>query len=77
MSLSNNMQLATERRKQMPGQMQKMKARMSKIKHKIAVIRRKDGVGKSKTTANLAAAFAMHGNAAHVGVLDAAYIVQA
>jgi len=44
---------------------------MNKIKHKIAVISGKGGVGKSTVTVNLAVAFAMHGHADKVGVLDA------
>ncbi len=47
------------------------KARMSKINHKIAVISGKGGVGKSTITANLAMAFAIHGYANLVGILDA------
>jgi len=49
----------------------KLKARTSKITHKIAVISGKGGVGKSTVTVNLAMAFAMHGYAYSVGVLDA------
>ena len=44
---------------------------MNKIKRKIAVISGKGGVGKSTVTVNLAMAFAMHGYANHVGILDA------
>jgi len=47
------------------------KTRMSKIKHKVAVISGKGGVGKSTVTVNLAMAFAMHGFAHSVGILDA------
>lgn len=50
---------------------QRLKVRMSKIKRKIAVISGKGGVGKSTVTVNLAMAFAMHGYANGVGVLDA------
>lgn len=52
-------------------QEEKLKARMSKIQHKIAVISGKGGVGKSTVTVNLAVAFAMHGHANRVGILDA------
>jgi len=44
---------------------------MSKVKHKIAVISGKGGVGKSTVTVNLAVAFATHGHANYVGILDA------
>jgi len=44
---------------------------MSKIKHKIAVISGKGGVGKSTVTVNLAMAFALHGYAYDIGILDA------
>jgi ATP-binding protein involved in chromosome partitioning len=50
---------------------QKLKLKMNKIKHKIAVISGKGGVGKSTVTVNLAMAFAMHGYADNVGILDA------
>ncbi len=49
----------------------RLKTRMSKIKHKVAVISGKGGVGKSTVTVNLAMAFAMHGFAYSVGILDA------
>jgi ATP-binding protein involved in chromosome partitioning len=48
-----------------------LRTRMEKIKHKIAVISGKGGVGKSVVTVNLAIAFAMHGHAYSVGILDA------
>jgi len=60
-----------ERRKQIQEQEQKLRARMSKVKHKITVISGKGGVGKSTVTVNLAIAFAMHGHANKVGILDA------
>jgi len=50
---------------------QKLKYKMSRIKHKIAVISGKGGVGKSTVTVNLAIAFAIHGYAHSVGILDA------
>jgi ATP-binding protein involved in chromosome partitioning len=60
-----------ERRRQFLEQVDKVRARMSKIKHKIAVISGKGGVGKSTVTVNLAVAFAVHGHANRVGILDA------
>jgi len=60
-----------ERRKQIQEQEGRLRARMSKVKHKIAVISGKGGVGKSTVTVNLAIAFAMHGHANKVGILDA------
>jgi len=59
------------RRKQIQEQEQRLRTRMNKIKHKIAIISGKGGVGKSTVTVNLAVAFAMHGHADKVGVLDA------
>jgi len=59
------------RKKAYEEEQRKLKARTSKIKHKIAVISGKGGVGKSTVTVNLAMAFAMHGYAYSVGVLDA------
>jgi ATP-binding protein involved in chromosome partitioning len=50
---------------------QTLKLKMNKIKHKLAVISGKGGVGKSTVTVNLAMAFAMHGYANNVGILDA------
>jgi len=60
-----------KRRKEMLQQEQNLRTRMEKIKHKVAVISGKGGVGKSTITVNLAVAFAMHGHASHVGILDA------
>jgi len=50
---------------------QRLKLQISRIKHKIAVISGKGGVGKSTVTVNLAMAFAMHGYANNVAILDA------
>jgi len=69
--MTTNMHSIDERRKQFLEQEEKLKARMSKIKRKIAVISGKGGVGKSTVTVNLATAFAMHGHADRVGILDA------
>jgi len=71
MNTTSNVEAIEERRKQMQEQGEKLKARMTKIKHKIAVISGKGGVGKSTVTVNLATAFAMHGHAKHIGILDA------
>jgi ATP-binding protein involved in chromosome partitioning len=60
-----------ERRKQIQEQEDNLRVRMSKVKHKVAVISGKGGVGKSTVTVNLAMAFAMHGHANHLGILDA------
>jgi ATP-binding protein involved in chromosome partitioning len=60
-----------KKEKQMQEQDKKLKMRMGKIQHKIAVISGKGGVGKSTVTVNLATAFAMHGHANRVGILDA------
>ena len=59
------------RSKQIQEQQQRLRNRMNKVKHKIAVISGKGGVGKSTVTVNLAIAFAMHGHANKVGILDA------
>jgi ATP-binding protein involved in chromosome partitioning len=61
----------TDPRKEKYEEGQRLKVRMSKIKRKIAVISGKGGVGKSTVTVNLAMAFAMHGYANLVGILDA------
>jgi len=71
MGMKSNTRTIDERRKQFLEQEKKLRARMSKVKHKIAVISGKGGVGKSTVTVNLAVAFAMHGHANRVGILDA------
>ncbi len=60
-----------ERKTAFEEQQDRLRVRMSKIKHKVAVISGKGGVGKSTVTVNLAMAFAMHGFAYSVGILDA------
>jgi ATP-binding protein involved in chromosome partitioning len=50
---------------------QRLKLKMGRIKRKIAVISGKGGVGKSTVTVNLAMAFAVHGYANNIGILDA------
>ena len=62
---------AQERRRTVGEEQRRLKTRMGKIKHKVAVISGKGGVGKSTVTVNLAMAFAMHGFAYSVGILDA------
>jgi len=71
MDTTDETRMIEERRKQMIEQMEKLKGRMEKIKHKIAIISGKGGVGKSTVTVNLAVAFAVHGHANRVGILDA------
>jgi ATP-binding protein involved in chromosome partitioning len=61
----------TDPRKEKYEEEQRLKLKMSRIKCKIAVISGKGGVGKSTVTVNLAMAFAVHGYANHVGILDA------
>jgi ATP-binding protein involved in chromosome partitioning len=54
---------------QVLAQRERVAARLAHVKHVVAVMSGKGGVGKSALTANLAAAFGMHGRS--VGVLDA------
>jgi ATP-binding protein involved in chromosome partitioning len=54
---------------QVLAQRERVATRLAHIKHVVAVMSGKGGVGKSALTANLAAAFEMHGRS--VGVLDA------
>jgi len=69
--MSGRVEGIDERIKQIQEQEQRVRAKMSKVKHKVAVISGKGGVGKSTVTVNLAIAFAMHGHANKVGILDA------
>jgi Mrp family chromosome partitioning ATPase len=59
-----------ERRKQIQEREERLRAKMGKVKHKIAALSSKGGVDKSTVTVNLAIAFAMHGHANKVGILD-------
>ena len=63
--------MAEKRKTALEEQQSRLRTRMGKIKHKVAVISGKGGVGKSTVTVNLAMAFAMHGFAYSVGILDA------
>jgi len=65
------MQMNADSRKRVQQEQKLLRTRMKKIKHKIAVISGKGGVGKTVTAVNLAIAFAMHGHAYSVGILDA------
>ena len=65
------MQTNADARKRVLEEQKILRTRMKKIKHKIAVISGKGGVGKTVTAVNLAMAFAMHGHAHSVGILDA------
>jgi ATP-binding protein involved in chromosome partitioning len=69
--MASTVHSTSERRNELIEQEKKVKERMGKIRHKVAVISGKGGVGKSTVTVNLAMAFAMHGHANSVGILDA------
>jgi ATP-binding protein involved in chromosome partitioning len=69
--METNTNAIDERRRQILEQEKKLRTRMSKIRHKVGVISGKGGVGKSTITVNLAVAFATHGHANSVGILDA------
>ncbi|MFQ6065058.1 MAG: Mrp/NBP35 family ATP-binding protein [Candidatus Bathyarchaeia archaeon] len=71
MNEKRNNPKANETKTAFEEQQDRLRARMSKIKHKVAVISGKGGVGKSTVTVNLAMAFAVHGFAYSVGILDA------
>ena len=64
-------QMDADAKKRIQEEQKLLRTRMKKIEHKIAVISGKGGVGKTVTAVNLAIAFAVHGHAYSVGILDA------